>query len=260
MSKSQVQRSLNNLIVKGLIENLGEAKKGGREGNRYRVLPGTSSIPKQTIVSEGTVSQGPTIPSENTVVIPGIVHENTNKHSNKDLLDKHTNTKSSVGVNSHFTLEECRRYAEHLHATGQGITNPGGFAISIHRSGVADTFIEQFLHPSEEVKPFDASQCPDCKGTGFWYPQGFGQPVAKCKHKQLLNPHNTGQTQERRLTTEKIVEHANLIAELLRNGYTLDQAEAQFAESFDAEDWIEIKERAASQLAQQSREASSDEV
>jgi hypothetical protein len=162
-------------------------------------------------------------------------------------------------VKSNFTLEECRRYAEHLHATGQGITNPGGFAISIHRSGVADTFIEQFLHPTEKAKSLDISACPDCKGTGFWYPQGFGQPVAKCKHKQLLTPDNTAQSQKQRLTTEEVVERANLIAELLKNGYTLEQAEAQFGESFQAEDWIEIKERAASQLAQQSREASSDE-
>jgi Bacteriophage replication protein O len=30
-----------------------------------------------------------------------------------------------------------------------------------------------------------ASLCPDCSNTGFWYPQGIGKGVAKCKHKNL---------------------------------------------------------------------------
>jgi hypothetical protein len=29
-------------------------------------------------------------------------------------------------MGSKFTIEECRKYAEHLRATGQGINNPGG--------------------------------------------------------------------------------------------------------------------------------------
>ena len=31
----------------------------------------------------------------------------------------------------------------------------------------------------------DASQCPDCSGTGFWYPEGPERGVAKCSHKSL---------------------------------------------------------------------------
>src|SRR3712207_7162890 len=55
MSRSQVQRSVAKLIEKGLIECLGSSKKGGREGNRYRVLPGVKTIPKQTIPGETIV-------------------------------------------------------------------------------------------------------------------------------------------------------------------------------------------------------------
>ncbi len=46
---------------------------------------------------------------------------------------------------SRFNLSDCRRYAEHLKATGQGIINPGGYATKIHNTGEADELIETFL-------------------------------------------------------------------------------------------------------------------
>jgi hypothetical protein len=95
---------------------------------------------------------------------------------------------ASVRVGSKFTLEECRRYAKHLQSTGQGINNPGGYATTIHRTGEADTLIESFLHPEaagETSLNRDTSQCPDCNGTGFYYPQGIEGGVARCKHERL---------------------------------------------------------------------------
>jgi hypothetical protein len=38
--------------------------------------------------------------------------------------------------------------------------------------------------PEAGVK-IDAAQCPDCFGTGMWYPQGYEKGVAKCKHEKL---------------------------------------------------------------------------
>lgn len=32
----------------------------------------------------------------------------------------------------------------------------------------------------------DASQCPDCFGTGMWYPEGYEKGVAKCRHEKLV--------------------------------------------------------------------------
>jgi hypothetical protein len=29
------------------------------------------------------------------------------------------------------------------------------------------------------------SDCPDCRGSGMWYPEGFEKGVAKCHHKRL---------------------------------------------------------------------------
>jgi len=93
---------------------------------------------------------------------------------------------AGVRVGSKFTIEECRRYAQHLQSTGQGINNPGGYATTIHRTGEADELIERFLNPVMSI-PLDVSQCPDCKGSGFYYPNGSAGGVAKCKHQKLTS-------------------------------------------------------------------------
>jgi hypothetical protein len=42
------------------------------------------------------------------------------------------------------------------------------------------------VSPKPEDSPkLDASQCPDCFGTGMWYPEGFDKGVARCEHKSL---------------------------------------------------------------------------
>ena len=38
--------------------------------------------------------------------------------------------------------------------------------------------------PADSTK-VDASQCPDCFGTGMWYPEGFEKGVARCEHKAI---------------------------------------------------------------------------
>jgi len=191
MSRSQVQRSIAKLIEKGLLENLGSSKKGGKEGNRYRVLPGLKSTPRQTIVGETIVAEGmtgdtivrddETSSSRNTVVNRGIVSEGINKNSNKELKDN-THTRPNAGVGSKFSLEECKRFAEHLQKTGQGINNPGGYATTIFRSGEFDAQIEAFLKPSAR---FESSNCPDCGGSGYYYPEGVEKGVKICKHEKL---------------------------------------------------------------------------
>ena len=38
----------------------------------------------------------------------------------------------------------------------------------------------------------DAAQCPDCFGTGMWYPEGFEKGVARCGHERLTPPEEDG--------------------------------------------------------------------
>jgi len=45
----------------------------------------------------------------------------------------------------------------------------------------------------------------------------------------------------RRLTPEEITEQARVIADVIEGGYTIEQAEAQFAGSFHAEDWAAVR-------------------
>jgi hypothetical protein len=185
MSRTSVQKSIGILVEKGLIEDLGEDKKGGKEGKRYRVLPGMP-IPSRTIPKDTIVNNGETVVPDTTGVRGTIPPATTNKDSNKDLKNTHSNT-DGVRVGSRFTIEECRSYAKHLQSTGQGINNPGGYATTIHRTGEADMLIESFLHPEapDPTLNLDASHCPDCKGTGFYYPKGVEGGVARCKHEQL---------------------------------------------------------------------------
>jgi hypothetical protein len=37
----------------------------------------------------------------------------------------------------------------------------------------------------------DARACPDCGGSGFWYPDGYEKGVAKCKHEKLVDVSRT---------------------------------------------------------------------
>lgn len=37
-----------------------------------------------------------------------------------------------------------------------------------------------------QVSSADASKCSDCGGSGWWYPEGEGKGVAKCKHEKLV--------------------------------------------------------------------------
>jgi hypothetical protein len=160
-----------------------------------------------------------------------------------------------VGVGSNFTLEDCQKYAAYLHASGQGITNPGGYATSIFRSGEADALIGKFLRPPSPQDLLDTSKCPDCHGTGFWYPQGISSGVKKCRHEKLGGGSHPldGDTSDQRMTAQQIAEQAALIADLLENGYTLDQAKAQFASGVHADDWQAISEVASSRLSDRRR-------
>ena len=36
------------------------------------------------------------------------------------------------------------------------------------------------------ARKVDASQCPDCFGTGMWYPEGYDKGVARCRHEKLM--------------------------------------------------------------------------
>jgi hypothetical protein len=182
ISKSQSQRTLAKLSSKGLIVNMGRSKSGP-ERNRFKVLPGLPIVPQKNISREDISREEADIPQENKVSGQDISYANTNKNNNKELVNTHT--QPGVGVGSKFTLEECRRFAEHLQKTGQGINNPGGYATTIFRSGEFDAQIEAFLNPPSPSAALKADSCPDCGGSGYYYPEGVEKGVKICKHEKL---------------------------------------------------------------------------
>jgi DNA-binding Lrp family transcriptional regulator len=164
---STLKRVVSKLVGKGLIEKIKATHGPGKEqGITYKV----------PILSQLTVGQ----PRAGQL---------TMAHNKENTQKENTQTQempaAPVRVRSKFSLEECRSYARHLQASGQGITNPGGYATTIHRTGEADALIESFLNPSPAQALVDATQCPDCQGTGFYYPKGIEQGVVKCRHVKL---------------------------------------------------------------------------
>jgi hypothetical protein len=179
IGRSTAQTAVAGLINKGLIKKVQTHFGSDKEqGNEYYVVPPSS------MVTSGSQSKRNSLPESNS--LPNIRHNKENTY--KETTQTQDAPAASVCVGSKFTIEECRRYAKHLQATGQGINNPGGYATTIHRTGEADLLIDSFLHPEVAGTPslnLDTSQCPDCNGTGFYYPQGVEGGVARCKHERL---------------------------------------------------------------------------
>jgi hypothetical protein len=158
------------LIRKGALI----AGKGKEQGIEYWVTPAPALAKTASLARSAS-------PAESSGSI---------EYKEEAIHEEPTQTQTDVGVRSRFTLEECRRYAEHLRKTGQGITNPGGFATTIHRTGEADTGISTFLRPPQLI---DVSQCPDCKGQGYKVIKKDGREGAvKCRHERLAQDAEDG--------------------------------------------------------------------
>lgn len=92
-------------------------------------------------------------------------------------------------VGSKFSFAELVRYARNR----PRITNPEGWAFAARRSGDFDELIEGWTLAQEQLtgtvppspSPRDVRACPDCGGSGWWYPGGPGKGIAKCKHARL---------------------------------------------------------------------------
>lgn len=171
--ETTLRRVVKKLVAKKLAEILDRKFGSQREqGIVYRISK----------LDSPATADSPPIMDRLSAVAPNKINTQKENTQTQDA------PAAAVRVGSKFTIEECRRYAKHLHSTGQGINNPGGYATTIHRTGEADLLIESFLHPEAAGSPsphLDTSQCPDCNGTGFYYPQGVEGGVARCKHERL---------------------------------------------------------------------------
>lgn len=90
-----------------------------------------------------------------------------------------------VCVKSKYSFERRLAYARNQ----PHVDNPEGFAMSKRAAaGEFDEAITAWLasleHPAG-VKQRDTSACPDCHGSGWWYPDGPTKGTARCKHLRL---------------------------------------------------------------------------
>jgi hypothetical protein len=164
------------LEIKGLIrKGAVVVGKGKDQGIEYWVTPARSLAKSASLANPASHA-------------PVARHAETEQRIEykEEIHEEHTHKETRVGVSSRFTLAECRRFADHLRKTGQGIANPGGYATTIHRTGEADTLIEAFLHPPPTR---DLSHCPECSGQGYRLVIRDGQEgVVKCRHDRLEQP------------------------------------------------------------------------
>lgn len=171
LNRRTVIRGVEKLIQLGLIQHEGANLKKGPRGNLYRVLLPPVLTPELVTSSHSPLK----VTSDSAPPI---------KHTTLKKTHTHGDQKKPVGERgSRFSLEECRRYADHLHTTGQGIDKPGGYATTIFRSGEADALIEEFLNPPPEPAKIDPKDCPDCAGSGAILIEGKGVKI--CKHPTL---------------------------------------------------------------------------
>ena len=90
---------------------------------------------------------------------------------------------------SKFSFAELVRYARNQPT----IKNPEGWAFTAKRSGDFDELIDSWLIEQKRLTgagvaapvPLDARACPDCAGSGWWYPEGHAKGTAKCKHPRV---------------------------------------------------------------------------
>jgi hypothetical protein len=91
--------------------------------------------------------------------------------------------------------EERERTTKHSKETRRaylrnhpGITKPDGWMFN-SRDGrydeLIDTWLEESAQPHAPPPSRDVSLCPDCHGSGQYYPDGYANGVRKCKHERL---------------------------------------------------------------------------
>ena len=94
-----------------------------------------------------------------------IFHAETTSETTAETT--HTQPPWKSGVWSKHSLEICRRYAQWLHDTKQGIKNPEGFARTCYQTGLDDKKIDEFLAMEESERVSDSasaarSPCGEC--------------------------------------------------------------------------------------------------
>jgi hypothetical protein len=219
-AKVTLEQNLRRLIAAGLVSM--KTIGGIQGGNEYTVylpeevtLPGTppstgTSHPSPPSGGEklGALapletrgpSRGLTVDGEQTSGDPKTSFKtNTEKTDDEAFAGLRTAVKEATGkevsASSFKELDELLA-TEFRIAAGRTTVSSGPAFIAEHirrrlwkkdKRQVEEEGKSAVENQKAEVK-IDASNCPDCFGTGLWYPGGFDKGVAKCRHEKLTSP------------------------------------------------------------------------
>jgi hypothetical protein len=220
-SDKTIRENLLHLRSVGLVSWGGSV--GAQGGNVYTVyLPEEALATQATQGSQGTQgSPGqflPTVPTvENTQGSRGLSVE-SNSTSGDPKTSFKTNTESDddeafaglraavreatgkdVSASSFRELDELLA-TEFRIAAGRTTVSSGPAFIAEHirrrlwkkdKRQVEEEGKSAVESEKSEAK-VDASKCPDCFGTGLWYPGGFDKGVARCRHERLMSSEGQG--------------------------------------------------------------------
>jgi hypothetical protein len=167
ISKATINRTLAELLSRKLIN---EANYNGKKYDKTRwfainlaeadklksiTVKGTDATPTMVEKTGGSESGSAQIESGSAQIEPGSAQAAPTIHRD-DLRDHPTeNTHTAGGAvgggdsRSRHSMRTCYRFACHLQRTRQGVTNAGGFATTIFRSGTHDELIDDYLQAEE---------------------------------------------------------------------------------------------------------------
>lgn len=113
-----------------------ETRKNKQHGTKRQLKANHSSTKHQPMANETSSNNIP--PHEEISPVVGSNQKENNNNNNRVVVVENLSV---------FSEDDCHAYAESL--VGNGITNPGGFAVTIRRDGTHDRAIKEFLAKSK---------------------------------------------------------------------------------------------------------------
>ena len=207
-SDKTVRAAINGLILKGRVTRRTHHNNPLGDEYQIRSYSGNTGVPEYR-----------STPAENTQVLESKI----TGHLNTDVKEKHLDDDDAALAGLISTLKEAVKQVtgrelssserERWRELGEILTTELKIAATRTTISSVPAFLSEHLRRrlwkkdkqqlNEEsratnggdVKPAghnrDISKCPDCGGSGMYYPEGYDKGVAKCRHERLTVNENS---------------------------------------------------------------------
>jgi hypothetical protein len=202
-TEKHIYKLLNELKTLGYI-HMQRLSTGGVTYHIYETTESAETSEKATLPlrESGSVEAGPTLPKP-TCPKPtsGLRESGIKDIKERFATEKEKERFATLSLNESARARdgdkpERERESKHPTETREaylrnrpGITKPDGWRRCAAR-GDFDELIDAWLCESEQIHApppaRDVSLCPDCHGSGMYYPNGVANGVKKCRHERLL--------------------------------------------------------------------------